>query len=293
MSDLTWFRHYSDAHQNFKLRRLEDHTQLFYWWILELHAQGKYNPDDTASIAESLFVEERRVVDEIAALKSGQLLRSDGSIKGWADRQYESDKSAPRVRRHREKVKGNVSATPRNGDETLRNVTTRYGIAPETETETETEQKQRTSPSSTPDGIEPQSRGGTPNARTRVQSAPRRHAGVAMHRFPLDLDPSNPEIGEDFWPPVDTLSSPTGNQLGFLHKLTEEAGKKLGRRVTVAEAAVATSTGTLSAATFTAIKDHLKAMTRASPGSHPRDVSEFNRRSLEEYIGSGGNGDEN
>ena len=121
MADRTWFRHYNDAHHNLKLRNLPEHTQLFYWWICELHSRNAFETKSDPEIAWLLHVDETRVRDELAALKKARLLTKDGRIKGWQERQFESDTSTPRVQKHRAKQqkKQERETDNRNVSETL------------------------------------------------------------------------------------------------------------------------------------------------------------------------------
>lgn len=257
MTSLSWFRHYSDAHTNFKLRRLPEPTQLFYWWIVELHAKAAYDPGDTAAIAEALFVAEDRVRDEITALKAGNLLRKDGSIKGWDDRNPVSDHSSDRVKKHRAATKlGRVTSTP------VTVTSTPVTVTDETPSEIESESEL---------DAEVEREGGRARARARgaERPAPPAPAGVPVPGFPPGLGPS--DLGPDYWPPIDTLTGPTGRQLAYLHVLASEASAARGVRVTVADAADGL---TLTGTTVTMIADRLKAMRRVrSPVASPGEIA--------------------
>jgi hypothetical protein len=99
-----WFRHYIDAHRNLKLRRLPESTQLFFWWLCELRKADVY-PCDNSDLAWHLRVDEERVADDLARLREAGLIMDDDDVKGWAERQFETDgaSSTDRVRKHREK----------------------------------------------------------------------------------------------------------------------------------------------------------------------------------------------
>lgn len=120
-----WFRCYCDLYRNRKLRNVSETFQLRYMWFLALHKEGKLVGAPISDIAWELRLTEQEVSDSLSALIEARLLLSDRTPKGWGDRQYVSDNSTGRVKKHREvKRFRNVSETP---SET------------ETETETETE----------------------------------------------------------------------------------------------------------------------------------------------------------
>ena len=147
MSTMPWFRFYSEAMHDTKLRRIARKTgvsfaETFGTWAAilsfasESPQRGKLllsdgNPVDKDDIED---VTGCNVSETLQQLQSnGMLSVTDGvlTICNWSKRQYESDNSTPRVQKHRaqkavagttEKRYSNVSETP-----------------PETETETETE----------------------------------------------------------------------------------------------------------------------------------------------------------
>lgn len=145
-----WFRHYAGMVRDAKLVRVALHSNQtiervvwVYGAILESAAEindgGRYD-FDAAEAAHFLHAD----MGDISAIEAslaacGRI--SEGRIAKWGDRQFISDDSAERVRRHREKQKSqrnsddksgqNVTERDGNKDVTLRN-------APETETETYT-----------------------------------------------------------------------------------------------------------------------------------------------------------
>lgn len=135
-----WFRFYDDAMHDPKLLRLSDST--YRAWTILLCVASKHNGvlPPAEEIAVTLRCKPALVAGWIAELVSVVLLdkTESGYIPhNWEGRQYKSDSSAERVKRHRDKarnatcnvtppVTGNVTVTVQN----------------RTEADTETEQKE-------------------------------------------------------------------------------------------------------------------------------------------------------
>lgn len=150
-----WFRFYCEAVHDRKLRRLTP-TQRWVWVAVLCAARQSPKPgylmvgdepmnvDDLADIAACPT---RDVASAASAFMSAGMLDEgfDGvwQVVAWEKRQYESDKSTPRTRKHRKgdgtsmerpiAVNGTVIAGRWNVDAT----------PPESETETETEIPER------------------------------------------------------------------------------------------------------------------------------------------------------
>jgi hypothetical protein len=135
-----WFRHYAGMMRDDKLVRVAvksrqpvERVVWLYGAMLESACEmqdgGRFDID-----ADEVSYFLRCEADDIAAIIEALEIagRTEGDrIPRWADRQFESDASRERVRKHREKkVK-----RPCNGDETLQPVTV---TLQETETETDT-----------------------------------------------------------------------------------------------------------------------------------------------------------
>lgn len=135
---MRWFRFYNDAMRNPKVAQLSDaHFRL---WVELLCMASEY--DGRIPHEESLKALLRRRLDHLKAglsalLKAGLIdaLEDGYTPHDWDKRQYKSDLSTERSRKHREKcnVAETVSAT-----------------APDTDTETDTENNIDTSPDGEP-----------------------------------------------------------------------------------------------------------------------------------------------
>ena len=127
---MRWFRMYAEFATDPKVQMLSEQDQRRFLMLLCLRCS---NGDVTLHETEIAF-QLRITSDEWAATKAvlveRNLISQDNKPTAWESRQYASDSSAARVRKHREalklsqKRKCNVTVTP-----------------PETETETETEIK--------------------------------------------------------------------------------------------------------------------------------------------------------
>lgn len=149
-----WFRHYAGMVRDDKLVRValksrQTVERVVWVWgaILESAAEiddgGRYELD-AAEVAYFLRADEGDIAGIVECMR--QLGRvSEGCVVRWRDRQFQSDRSADRVRAHRERKRnednrgsGGRVVTGCNGisdgDVTLQG---RYGNSPETELETE------------------------------------------------------------------------------------------------------------------------------------------------------------
>jgi len=128
-----WFRFYSDALDNLKVQKLPAH--LFKSWV-NILCLASANSGVIPSIDEVAFrlrlsthdaqanVDELILAGLIDIKRTGEL-----TPHNWETRQYVSDTSSVRVRKHRKNKKENK----RNVSETL------HGTAPDTEADTDTE----------------------------------------------------------------------------------------------------------------------------------------------------------
>lgn len=112
-----WFRFYSDAMRHPKIARLSDKDFRLWCELLCVAAerQGKIPPlDDLKHLLRRRLDHLSTGVDRL--ISSGLItLLSDGyKPHGWDERQYISDTSYDRVRKHRQKC--NVSVTPPDTD---------------------------------------------------------------------------------------------------------------------------------------------------------------------------------
>lgn len=118
-----WFRFYADAMRHPKVARLND--AQFRLWVELLSVAAEHDghipsADDLKHMLKRRLDHLLRGLDDL--IRAGLMVPLDEGYEphGWAKRQYKSDVSTARVRKHREK--GNVSETP-----------------PETETDTDTD----------------------------------------------------------------------------------------------------------------------------------------------------------
>lgn len=144
-----WFRHYAGMMRDEKLVRValqskQPVERVMWVWgaILESAAEindgGRFDfdPAEAAYFLRSDEGDIRAIIDGLAAM---QRVAADRVVH-WGDRQFESDRSAPRQAAYRERKRAlrdhNTSQEGCNGDEVV-TAESRHGDAPETETETE------------------------------------------------------------------------------------------------------------------------------------------------------------
>ena len=152
-----WFRHYAGLMRDDKLvrcaiRSKQPVERVVWVWgaILESAAEiddaGRYD-FDAAEAAYFLRADEadlRAVEDALAA--AGHL--DAGRVVHWGDRQFNSDKSAERQARYRERRRGedrHADDQSASGDGIV-TAASRHGDAPEAETDTQTEKQQAQRP---------------------------------------------------------------------------------------------------------------------------------------------------
>lgn len=150
-----WFRHYAGMARDDKLVRAAikagqsvERTVWVWAAILESAAEiddgGRFELD-TAEVAYFLRADEADIAGIVAALEAGGRIAGD-CVVHWGDRQFQSDRSAERQRRHREKQKARgddhrelcLEEDVRHSDDRV-TALSRHGDAPETETHTEPE----------------------------------------------------------------------------------------------------------------------------------------------------------
>lgn len=137
MSKGRWFRFYDEALKDRKVQRLSPH--LFKAWVnllcLASKEGGKIPCDDDVAYELNLSVQDaaQQVQDLILAGLIDIDMRGQRFPHNWAERQYISDTSAARVRKHRENNKKKECNVTRNT-----NVTKKV-TPPESESESESE----------------------------------------------------------------------------------------------------------------------------------------------------------
>lgn len=134
-----WFRFYDDSVNDPKLLRLPD--DLYRAWTILLcfasKNEGTLPPAD--DIALALRMKPAKVCEWITKLVRAGLIDQTGNSfapHNWGDRQYKSDSSAERMKRHRHKQRDVTPTVTSDVTVTVQN---------RTETETETEQIQKDS----------------------------------------------------------------------------------------------------------------------------------------------------
>ena len=139
---LPWFRLYTEAVDDEKLRLLAFEDRWHYVAILCCKGQGILDEDNDAlrrrKIAVKLGVQVREL-EEIARRLSEVGLVDQETLQpcGWCKRLFASDNSTERVRRYREKPK-NQADSESNGAETLQQRSDTVAVTPaETDTDTD------------------------------------------------------------------------------------------------------------------------------------------------------------
>lgn len=125
-----WFRFYDDAINDPKILKLSD--KLHRIWIGMLCIASKNNGElpPLDDMALMIRTKPEKLADAIKSLEDAGLIDTDGVISSphnWSERQYKSDSSAERMKRHRDK-KRDVTVTVQKQN---------------TETDNRTEQKER------------------------------------------------------------------------------------------------------------------------------------------------------
>ena len=144
-----WFRHYAGMMRDEKLvsaalRSKQPVERVVWVWGVILESAAELNDDGRYEVdfAEmSYFL--RATEEDLAAISDAlhQLGRlSGGAVAKWGERQFQSDRSAERQQRYRERHKKSGDSEKAEGDGQVTSPS-RHSDAPETETYTETEKK--------------------------------------------------------------------------------------------------------------------------------------------------------
>ncbi len=115
---LPWFRMYAEFATDPKVQSMSETLQRRYTMLLCLHCSGEYEEltDEELSTALRITAQELQETREIFRAK--KFLDEENKIRNWNKRQYKSDDSAERVRKHREAHRVTVVKRPCNGDVT-------------------------------------------------------------------------------------------------------------------------------------------------------------------------------
>lgn len=118
MASMPWFRMYAEFAHDPKVQSMDETFQRRFIMFLCLHCGGQFENLTLDDLSFVLRVNADEVSRTIELFKTKGLLDADGKIRNWNKRQYKSDVSTERVRKHR-RVKGETFQKRRvNGDET-------------------------------------------------------------------------------------------------------------------------------------------------------------------------------
>lgn len=143
-----WFRHYAGMCRDDKLVRValrskQPVERVIWVWSAILESASEVNENgkfdfDAGEASYFLRADESDVCAIIDALADLGRIR-EGAVSKWGDRQFQSDTSAERQRRHRDRAK------KANADDSGKLVTSpsRHSDAPDTDTDTDTELEQK------------------------------------------------------------------------------------------------------------------------------------------------------
>lgn len=109
-----WFRFYDDAVNDPKIIRLPDDLYRAWVNILCIAAKNDGVLPELGDVALTLRVKEARAAELITKLVLAKLLDDHNGVyspHNWQGRQFKSDDSGPRVRKHREKKLRNANVT--------------------------------------------------------------------------------------------------------------------------------------------------------------------------------------
>lgn len=151
-----WFRHYAGMARDDKivraaLRAKQPVERAVWVWAAILESAAEIDDNgrfelDTCEVAYFLRADEDDIARLVDALEDGGRISGSHVVK-WGDRQFQSDRSADRQQRYRDRQKasrdgadvGCAEESKRHADEGVTSPS-RHGDAPETETYTETEE---------------------------------------------------------------------------------------------------------------------------------------------------------
>lgn len=109
-----WFRMYAEFATDPKVQSMDETLQRRFVMFLCLHCNGEYERLSDDELAFALRITPAELVNTKEAFKQKRFLGDNGEIRNWNKRQYKSDSSTDRVRKHRDKKKRNGGVTGRN-----------------------------------------------------------------------------------------------------------------------------------------------------------------------------------
>ena len=128
MAELPWFRLYTDAVDNVKLRMLAFEDRWHYVAICCLKRSGLLDKHDQQNYTRMIAIKlglQLSDLDEVKRrLMEVDLIDESFSPIGWSDRQFESDSSTERVRQYRARRNVTETKRPCNGTVTVQDTDT-------------------------------------------------------------------------------------------------------------------------------------------------------------------------
>ncbi|WP_417070797.1 hypothetical protein [Niveibacterium terrae] len=155
MAENPWFRLYAEFATDPKVQMLSEVNQRRYIMLLCLRCSNGDVTLHDEEVAFQLRISNEEWAATKAVLVAKGLIGEDGLPSAWDRRQYRSDSSAERVRKHRENKKRacNVTVT-----------------APDTDTDTEVNQKQTVAPDGAQVAAAPEHSDGEPEQQTGAET---------------------------------------------------------------------------------------------------------------------------
>jgi hypothetical protein len=138
-----WFRLYSEFAHDPKIQMLPEAMQRRYVMLMCLRCSETLETLHETEIAFQLRLSEAELIETKQLFVSKNFIDKQWNLLNWDKRQFVSDSSTSRVRKHRDKKK-----QPSNDDETLQK---RQSNAIDTDTDTEQKHKRATSVACPPD----------------------------------------------------------------------------------------------------------------------------------------------
>jgi len=138
----SWFRMYNEFAYDPKVQSMSEELQRRLAMLFCLESDGSLEKLTKDEIAFALRIDDVTLHETLHALQAKGFCDENGRILNWKKRQYVTDSSAERVKRHREKkkkeqeVSSNVTSKKRYSNVTV--------TPPDTDTDTDTDIKERT-----------------------------------------------------------------------------------------------------------------------------------------------------
>ena len=211
---MQWFRLHAEFMSDLKVQRMTEADQRRLIMLFCMKREGLLEEATIDDIAFQLRVDIESLKETLNCFEKKGFIEIDGDyidIKNWDKRQYESDSSTDRVRKHRQKSKQKQNGSNVTGDETplkqLRNVTV---TPPEADTDTDI------ITSTTADA--------------REENFDNFDHEADSESTPPDQQPSNPEkpgAGFEFYPPDPVPLDDDGAYRGVTYSLSSKKLKEI------------------------------------------------------------------